>query len=185
MTGTWVPRLAAAAAAAAMLCAGAARAALVDNGGFESGDFSGWTLGGDSSFSGVAAGIEHGGSFAAFFGPDPSGSISQLIDTAQASAYVISFWLALDDSAQPNAFTVRWGGTEVEALSDATQFDYTRYSVLVPSGGATTMLQFEFANPQSFWRIDDIEVTVPEPATPLLALSALALVAGVRRRVAP
>ena len=58
-----------------------ARANLVTNPGFETGDFTGWTQWGDTSFTGVSSSVPiHSGNFAAYFGPTSTdGGIDQNI----------------------------------------------------------------------------------------------------------
>src|SRR5262245_60755082 len=91
------------AAVLAGLCvaaAGFASAQVVVNGGFETGDFTGWTQFGNTGFTGVQAGPfgginPHGGQFHAFFGPVGStGGISQVVPgTVLGGNYVLDFWL--------------------------------------------------------------------------------------------
>ncbi|MEO5732223.1 MAG: carbohydrate binding domain-containing protein [Rubrivivax sp.] len=162
---------------------------LIVNGGFESGTLGSWSTAGDAAFIGVAIDIGHTGSWAAFAGPDPSGSLLQTVNTTPGLAYVVSFWLRLDDSAQPNSFSWNWGNsTPAQPFNNVAAFDYTRFSTTVVATTASSTLRFNFVNPQSFWLLDDVSVTVvPEPAAAaLLAAGLLALTmlapAGLRRR---
>lgn len=176
------PKALRAAAAASILFASFAQAAVV-NGGFETGDLSGWSISGDTSFTGVASGIEHSGLYAAFFGPDPLATLSQMLPTVSGSVYRVEFWLALDDSATPNNFSWSWDGLTQSALVDAAAFNYTRFTALVTAAGSSTELAFAFTNPQSFWRLDDVSVSVvPEPSSAALALPGLLLIAAAARR---
>jgi hypothetical protein len=59
-------RLRAAAQVLAIFFGGAAQANIVTNPGFETGDFTGWTLSGDTSFTFVEGFFPHSGSFSAF-----------------------------------------------------------------------------------------------------------------------
>jgi MYXO-CTERM domain-containing protein len=159
-----------------------AHADIVANGGFESGDFTGWTQSGDTAFNGVASGIGLAGSNGAFFGPDPLGSIMQALATTTGQRYEVSFWLALDDSAQPNDFSWSWDGVTIGSLSNSAGFDFTKFTAAVWADASSASLQFNFGNPQSFWRLDDVSVTaIPEPSTALLALGALVAAGSVRR----
>lgn len=161
------------AAAALALAAPAARAQMVTNGDFETGSFSGWTVSGATGFTGVDALSAHGGGFGAYFGESsPGSSISQAIATTPGASYRVTFWLDLQDSAQPNGFSWTWGGvTQALNLSNSSRFDYTGFVAIVSASSASTMLRFSFTNPNSYWLLDDVVVTpVPEPAVWALAL---------------
>src|ERR1700724_3978569 len=73
---------------------------LVANPGFETGDFTGWTQFGDTSFTAVATSSPlgqppHSGNFLAYFGPFNTGGIMQTL-TAPAGTFNVDFWLAAD-----------------------------------------------------------------------------------------
>ena len=70
-------------------------AELVTNGGFETGNFSGWTLGGNTGFTGVDTASAHSGTYGAYFGAVGStGTLSQLLNTVAGQTYTVSFWLS-------------------------------------------------------------------------------------------
>jgi hypothetical protein len=170
-------------AAAFALLTPLAHANFVTNGGFETGDFSGWTQFGDTSFTAVSGGpAVHSGSFGAAFGPAAPGGISQLIATTAGVDYVVDFWLQLDDSATPNSFSWSWNGvTQAPVFVDAGAFGYTEFSAVVTGAAGSSTLEFTFLNENSFFDLDDVSV-VPEPGT--LALMGVAMLAGgvARRR---
>ena len=96
-------RLGAAALVLATFSAGAAQTNIVTNPGFETGDLTGWTLSGDTSFTRVDIDLfHHSGSFSAFLSTcdfdDPfcdgsTGSITQTLATTAGASYDIEFWL--------------------------------------------------------------------------------------------
>ena len=170
----------------------AASANLVINGGFETGNFTGWNQTGDTSYLGVDGSSPKSGSFAAYFGPPQQvGGIQQTLSTIAGASYQLEFWLKSEPyvtGTTPNSFEVSWDGGSVTSLADASDFDYTQFSYTVVASGITTALQFSFMNLPSFWDLDDVSVNladnndVPEPG--ILALVGLAGAAAmsVRRR---
>jgi hypothetical protein len=162
---------------------GYARAGIVTNGGFETGDFTGWTLSGNTDFVGVTTGIAHTGDFAAFFGPDQSlGFLSQTLATTVGTTYELNFFLA-SDGQTPSDFLVTFGGTTFEQV-DLPAFPYVSESFTVAATASLTLLQFGFRDDNGFLNLDDVSVSaVPEPGSlPLLCLGALGVLAFTRLR---
>ncbi len=174
-----------AAAALALAAALPAQAAIV-NGGFETGDFSGWTVAGDTGYTGVDAFAANSGSYGAFFGEErPGSSIEQTFATTAGASYLIEFWLQLDDSAVPNSFSWSWDGVSQALLIDESAFGYTHFSGVVTATSSLSTLRFDVMNEQSFFLLDDVSASmqVPEPASAALALIAFAAMgAGVTTR---
>ena len=157
----------------------------VVNGGFETGSLAGWTLTGDTSFSGVDPFAARSGNYGAFFGPTVVGGISQSFATLANTVYKIDFSLSLADSAQPNSFSWSWNGVaQAPALSNAAGFGYTNFSALLLATGTTTTIAFNFVNPQSFWLLDNVGVAaIPEPSvTLLMGAGFFVMLAGMQRR---
>lgn len=132
----------------------------LQNSGFETGDFSGWTQSGNLGFTSVS-GNPHTGSFAAWFGPIGSlGFISQNISTTPGHVYTVSFWLQ-NLSFGPNEYTVSWNGVTLTDVSNVAPFGYTQFVFpgLLASNGTTTALRFGFRQDPSYFNFDDVEVT--------------------------
>lgn len=146
-------------------------ALLVVNGGFETGDFTGWTLVGDGNpFNFVDNGSiglpPHSGTYLALLGEQGSLSfLSQAIPTTPGSAYLISFWFACDGST-PNEFLVNWNGqTLFDQIDVPSTGEWTNMQFTVPATANSTILEFGSRNDTSYFGLDDVSVT---PVTPVL-----------------
>ena len=94
------------AVAALWLPAAAPAAELIVNGGFETGNFTGWTQSPAVSGSDFGVGqIPHTGTQNAYFGATGSSfdAISQTFTTVPGASYALSFWLR-DDGGSPAQF---------------------------------------------------------------------------------
>src|SRR3954452_4923155 len=90
------------ASAALIAAAGIAKANLVTNGGFETGDFTGWVQSGDTSYTGVD-GNPYSGVYGAYSGPVSGlGFHSQVLPTTAGTGYTISFFLSNGDDQFAN-----------------------------------------------------------------------------------
>jgi hypothetical protein len=189
MTDRMAPRLAGCFLGGLMLFGVAMRANadLVVNGGFETGDFTGWTTSLDPFYDGVDGSAPHDGSFAAFFGnPFGISTISQSLATSAGTVYHIDFWLQTEaDSNQvstPNHFQFNWGGVSPLTIDDAPAQAYTHYSFFLPASSSTTTLAFSFSDAPAFLDFDTVSVTaVPEPGSLALVSLACALIGFARR----
>ncbi len=178
------------AAIAVCAIAGSAQATeLVSNGGFETGDFTGWTLFGNPGFRFVTTGTfyPHTGSFGAGFGAIGSeGGVSQTLTTVSAGQTVhISYWLR-NSGGDPNSFTFSLGGSTFATATDIGGFDYTLFEFDVVAPSDAPELSFGFRQDPSFFGFDDVSATVavPFPAAGGIGLAGMALVGMRRRRTA-
>lgn len=189
----------AAAFATVFLCTPAlASQNLVINGGFETGNFSGWSQSGDTKYTSVygqGKAIGSGpvypvadGQFSAAFGPSTGlGSITQTIDTVPGRSYNVSFVLANTDIEAHNQFIFSFDdGFQITSAS-LSPFGFRTISLPVTASGLTADVSFLFFNPTAFFLLDDVSVTpaVPEPATWSLLLAGFAIIGTTMRRHKP
>ena len=184
--------LTAALLAASSLCLAmpSAQANLITNGGFETGNFSGWVQGGSLDFFEVGAVASHSGTYGAFFGsedPADPNILTQTFATTSGQSYTLAYWLKQYASFGGMSFSAsidNWVSTLGDFGNEA--FDWTEKSYSFVATSATTTLGFKAFNGPSFWYLDDVSVdasVVPEPGTlALLALGAAFLRTSRRAR---
>jgi len=156
------------AAGTTMIFATSANASLVNNGGFETGDFTDWMLSGNLGNNFVIPEAAHSGNYGADFGDSGSQAfLAQTLATTVGASYDLSFWLRNTGGA-PNLFTVSWNGNQIYTKADASVFDWTQYSFNVTATLASTPLVFGFRQDPVYFNFDDVsveQVAVPEVST--------------------
>ena len=156
-----------------------APANLIVNGGFETGDVTGWTLGGDTS-SDVPAAVagpnplapndapHTGVHYALFTGLPDEQTMSQTVATTDGQHYTVDFWVMQDQpiSNVGNDFSVSWNGTALTSLTDVgQQSNYTEYQFDVTGTAGSSTLEFSGSNGSGFWDVDDVSVLQGAPNT--------------------
>jgi hypothetical protein len=149
---------------------------LVQNGDFETGDFSFWTLTGDASGNsslvddGTLTGITpYDGNYCADLSEFGSvADLSQTLPTQAGEHYLLSYWLANVDifgfGSSVNEFLVSWNGNTISSQFNQPAYDWTYVQFVVVATTNSTVLQFGFRNDQFFFGLDDVNVTpLPEP----------------------
>ena len=154
---------------------------LVANGGFETGNFSGWMLGGNSAnnqiyitptaFTLPVHSQTYAAGLGSFGGVD--GTLSQNISTVAGQHYALQFWLmnSNGNSAANNDFAVKWNGQALTSMANASSFGYTQYAFDVVGTNATSTLEFDANNNPDAFGLDDVTLTavgtqgVPQPPT--------------------
>jgi hypothetical protein len=157
---------------------------LVQNGGFETGDFTSWTLAGSPSpvnFVGSAStsvrynhktiyysSYIHSGNYAAFLGENGGlAYLSQTLTTVPGQAYLLSFWLVNPgefSNPVPNEFTVAWDGNTIFDQSNLGVFSYTNMQFVVSAANASAALEFGARNDNDYFGFDDVSVSpIPVP----------------------
>jgi hypothetical protein len=176
-----------ASAALAMVPAVASAAELVTNGGFETGDFTGWTQFGATDNTGVSTSDVHSGDFAAYFGAvRNTGGITQTLNTVIGQTYTISMW-AQGDAGAPNFGSVMFGGQTLVTTTDNPGFPYQLLTYTAVATSALTDLTYTFRHDPAYFYVDDVSVTglagaVPEPASWALMIAGVGVAGGALRR---
>jgi hypothetical protein len=140
----------------------------LQNGGFETGNFTGWTQSGDLGSTGVsgtfAGTAPHSGNFQAYFGPVGGlGFITQNLATTVGVSYTLSFWLAHPYTDTGTEWLVSVGGSTLTDVHNAANFGYTQFTFTFTATSSTTALQFGFLEPPSYFFLDDVTVTAATP----------------------
>jgi hypothetical protein len=169
------------------LCAGN----LLTNGGFEKGDFSFWSTGGNFEDTEVVTGPFYAyssaqeGSYYGVLGPVGSdATLSQTIADSVGN-YTFSFWVnAVGDD--PSDFSASWNGTQLLSVSDPnTGGLWTKFSYSV-AGTGSDIVSFAFRDDPEYIALDNVSVAsssaTPEPATFGLLGGALIVLAVSRLR---
>jgi hypothetical protein len=152
---------------------------LVQNGDFETGDFSGWTLTGNTSESGniynavensdSGFNVQHSGSYGAFLGDTQVATLSQTITTVPDQFYLLSLWLDNPTAGSTQRFSISWNresaaSSPLFALVNPPSFSWTNLQFLVSATGRSTMLEIQAENDPSYFGLDDVSATpVPLP----------------------
>jgi hypothetical protein len=135
---------------------------LVVNGGFETGDFTGWTLvvpghsdtiinsfyppdGAQYSHSGMHA-AQFNDIFLGGFGGSTESVISQTLPTRPRTSYLISFWV---DAIANSSFIVSWNGNPLMNINVPVDpvhsgYYFTNFQAVVKATGTNSVLQFQF-----------------------------------------
>lgn len=147
---------------------------LVENGGFETGDFTGWDLfGGDTKDNFVTNTINgvypQSGDYFVVLGSSGTNLsyLSQTLATTAGRRYVLSLRLDGPDGLGPNEFLVSWNGT---TLFDETNIPliigWTNLQFAVSATVTNTVLELGFRDDPSFLGLDDISVYRSGRASP-------------------
>jgi hypothetical protein len=172
----------------------ASAANLVTNGGFETGDFTGWSISGPQTsgpyitvlgpfMDAVQLNPYNGSNYFAGLGFNGSdGTISQTIATTPGTTYAFSY-AYFAEPGTPNDFTASFGGNPVFSVvndtSDNTNpITWSQQSYIVTATSTSTVISFTSRNDPDYDGLDSVSlVAVPEPSA-LVALFGLA-VAGL------
>ena len=163
---------------------------LVSNGGFETGDFTDWTVQGNvSSLFNVSSFLPHTGTYSMFYAELESDDdrISQVLSTTIGQQYSLAFWTYNLGSPDDNdGLRVFWEGSlalELVPLGEPIG-QWVEYTLLLTASSNGSELSLRgFDAPLAFY-MDDVSVTVvPETNTLLLAGAGLIILVLLRGKV--
>ena len=157
---------------------------LLTNGGFETGDFTGWTLVGNSVVNGrhgqpatIYNAVEsassyplvvHAGNYGAFLGDVQLATISQTIPTIPGRYYLVSLWMDNPSASGTQQFVVRWNTNSasvntIYSLTSPPALTWTNLQFMVLATSTSTVLQLGAENNDNYFGLDDISVTAIPP----------------------
>ncbi|HET9161705.1 MAG TPA: PEPxxWA-CTERM sorting domain-containing protein [Caulobacteraceae bacterium] len=161
---------------------------LVVNGGFETGDFSGWSLFDNTGFTSVNGNNVATGSYSAEFGAVGStGGITQNLTTVPGGSYLLQFDLQ-NDGGSGTSFNAAFDGQDLLTMTNPPSFGYTHYSYTVTASDPLSALTFTFRQDPYYYHLDNVSVqsvvggAVPEPATWATLIFGLGMVGAMMRR---
>jgi hypothetical protein len=172
---------------AAFVIPNIASADLVFNGGFETGDFTGWILSGNPIPGKVDTINPHSGTYAADLTALGSPSfMEQFLATSPGVTYDLTYFLDVSSASNiaPMEFIAQVNGITLFDQTNLPPQPYTRYSFPFIAKGTSTDLKFGFRYDAGSFFLDDISVTTtPEPASIWFGLLVTAFtIVFVRRR---
>lgn len=146
---------------------------LVQNGGFETGDFTGWMLVGNTIVLGPSGPtiynavessanyplVVHSGNYGAFMGDVQVATLSQTLATVPGENYLLSLWLDNPTNGATQQFLVNWNGNNVYNVVNPPVFAWTNLKFIVTATSANSVLQFGAENDPAYFGLDDVSVT--------------------------
>ena len=161
------------------LTQGAFNSGLVVNGGFETGDFTGWYL--TNLVTTPSTTVDQLEALDGSYGADfpQAGSLdylSQTLTTKPNLPYVLSFWLNSPDGLTPSEFLARWNGTTLFDQTSVPALGWTNLQFIVSSPTTSAVLLFGGQNDKSDFGLDDVSVTPARPGLSALAVAGANLV---------
>jgi subtilase family serine protease len=172
---------------------------IVQNGGFETGDFFNWTLAGDPNTSstiynavvdtntlsdGSGTNFIHSGNYGAFLGDTNLAFLSQTIRTVPGRSYILSFWLDNPQSGAGQQFLVNWNTNnfstnQIYLINNPVVLAWQKMTFVVQATDTNATLQFGAENPPDGFGLDDVSmIAILPPAFTAQPPTNLTVLAG-------
>ncbi len=152
---------------------------LLNNPGFETGDFSSWSTSLDPVYDGVDGQSPHSGTYSAFFGNPQTSWIYQDFPTVAGRTYTISFWYHAEfdpnNVFQPSELQVLFGSGSLTGTlgscsgnciwdSALLATSWTQVTLTVNATSSTSRIQFLASDQVAFIDLDDVSVSLSPPS---------------------
>jgi hypothetical protein len=157
---------------------------VVQNGGFETGDFTSWVLNGtgfDENFVNNGTYFPsihpHSGKYFALRGQVGSlADLSQTLTTVSGQQYLFSSWVNSPDGSGPNECSISWNGTTLFDGTNMPAIGWTNLAFVVTATGSSTVIDFAMRDDSTWLGLDDVSVTPLQTAA--LAFNTVAASGG-------
>jgi hypothetical protein len=137
------------------------------NGGFETGDLTGW--GSDQEGASVSSDPRyvHSGIYGVQLGTVGTlGHLTQSLPTIPGSNYLISFWLNNTNGGSNNEFQVTWNQSLLYDATNMPALAWTNIQLTVTASTPNDTLQLGFRQDPQYLGLDDVSVTSIGPTAP-------------------
>ena len=143
---------------------------LIDNGGFETGDFTSWSLAGNgvignTSYNTVASNpsFVHSGTYGAFLGDVALATLSQSFRTVPGQTYLLSGWFNNLQAGAEQQFLINWNTNaaltnQLFFITNPPVLPWTNFTYVVKASGTNATLQFGAENVPNGFALDDVRV---------------------------